>query len=186
MPVQKVSLISHAALDSKFISNFWTRTKPVGDCIEWQGAKIRGYGRLRVGSYGKIVGAHRVAYFIANRVDPAHLCVLHKCDNPSCVNPEHLFLGTAADNVSDKMSKGRHKSSQKAKLSKPQVREIVRRILAGEGNTQIAKDYAVCHASIHAIRYQRSWAKFTESIGYKPRPVRGAAPQHRPISGRAC
>ena len=76
-------------------------------CIEWWGTRdSHGYGVLKRG--GKQVKAHRMIYTECFG-DPGELWVLHHCDNPPCVNPEHLFLGTAVDNVQDMMSKGRQR-----------------------------------------------------------------------------
>ncbi len=82
----------------------WERTEraPTG-CLEWQGpVDGKGYGRV---DGGKL--AHRVAYRLA-KGDPGPLCVLHTCDNPPCINPEHLWLGTRGDNNRDAAAKGRH------------------------------------------------------------------------------
>jgi hypothetical protein len=72
----------------------------IDGCWEWQGAKINGYGNLQIGKSAML--AHRV---VMNA--PADLMVLHSCDNPGCVNPKHLSLGTAHDNAQDMKRKGR-------------------------------------------------------------------------------
>lgn len=78
----------------------------IGRCLEWSGYRDRkGYGQLR--HAGRTRFAHRVAWSAANGPIPDGLCVLHRCDNPSCVRADHLFLGTNADNVRDRDAKGR-------------------------------------------------------------------------------
>lgn len=78
-------------------------------CVEFTGARTEhGYGRLSRGGRGSgYERAHRVAWELANGPIPAGMWVLHRCDNPPCCNPKHLFLGTATDNVADMMAKGR-------------------------------------------------------------------------------
>jgi hypothetical protein len=74
-------------------------------CILWTGAKKDGgYGKIRIGD--SIFAVHRLAWEIANGPIPKDLCVCHKCDVTSCCNPEHLFLGTFADNNADRRAKG--------------------------------------------------------------------------------
>ena len=76
-------------------------------CWEWQGSLTnKGYGRIRNGSKNK-VAAHRISYMLYIGTLENNLNVLHKCDNPKCVNPMHLFKGTQSDNVIDMYNKGR-------------------------------------------------------------------------------
>ena len=90
------------------------------ECIVWTGARVTaGYGSIRRG--GKHFYAHRLAWSEANGPIPKGICVCHKYDMPACCNPDHLFLGTASDNVHDAMEKGRFKAGQyqRAKLNCP-------------------------------------------------------------------
>ena len=82
----------------------------INDCWEWQGATYKGgYGRLSIN--GVIQSAHRLAYKLFKGTIPVDLHVLHRCDNPRCVNPSHLEIGTHRQNMIDKVSRGRHRNA---------------------------------------------------------------------------
>jgi len=87
---------------------FWDKVDKTGECWLWTGARRRAYGYVGNGK-GKVVDAQRLAWEITFGEIPEGLYVLHKCDNPQCVRPSHLFLGTARDNTLDMVAKGRHK-----------------------------------------------------------------------------
>lgn len=103
---------------------FWTKVLPVDSgCWEWQGHRLpKGYGHFR-GLTAKNVKAHRFAYELLVGPIPDGLRVLHRCDNPPCVNPVHLFLGTDKDNSDDKIAKGRYVSWNSLKTHCPQGHE---------------------------------------------------------------
>src|SRR4051812_9455441 len=85
---------------------FWSRVNKTANCWLWTGALDGyGYGYFYVGD-GRVAKAHRMA-FLLTAFDPGELDVLHSCDNPRCVRPSHLFLGTQADNLADMRTKGR-------------------------------------------------------------------------------
>lgn len=93
-------------MDEKTIARFWSKVEKTDTCWLWRGNRLRaGYGRFWLGE--RTLMAHRVSWRIASGRDPGPLFVLHKCDNPPCVNPSHLFLGTQLDNMADKVLKCR-------------------------------------------------------------------------------
>lgn len=136
-------------------ARFWDRVR-IGsrlDCWPWTGTKTdKGYGQLKLD--GRAIGAHRISWALHRSPIPDGLQVLHRCDNPSCVNPAHLFLGTPADNMADMVAKGRQKP--KAKLTAAQVVAI-----RGDKRLQkhIAADYGVTLAAISHIKTGRRWPR---------------------------
>lgn len=126
-------------------------------CWVWTRCKDRnGYGRCGKGSRL----AHRTAYEVFNGKFDQKLQVLHKCDNPGCINPEHLFLGNHLDNMKDKKKKGRSSLGEKnsmSKLSELDIISIRKRIENKECKRQIAKDYNITIGYIRHIKLRLTW-----------------------------
>jgi hypothetical protein len=140
---------------------FWDKTtqKDDGSCWEWNGAKTRqGYGKLSIG-LSKWALAHRVSFLIHNDYIPVNLCVLHSCDNPSCVNPNHLFLGTYLDNIDDKMRKGRFKPNLGEKNGSHKLTndEVISIRADSRTYPKIAESYNVSLSLITKIKNKRLW-----------------------------
>jgi hypothetical protein len=132
------------------------RSSP-GQCWNWTGAKMKnGYGIIGK----KCLLAHRVSHHLHNGPIPNGMFVCHKCDNPSCVNPHHLFAGTAKDNMEDAVGKKRNAFGEKhgcAQLSDEKVLDI-RKAWAGRlTQEKLAKEYGVTAPVIRAAIYGRTW-----------------------------
>ena len=146
---------------------FWDKvTKATGDdCWEWSGWKREGYGRLSSGGVkGPDVSAHRVSWEIHFGPIPDGLFVCHTCDNRGCVRPDHLFLGSNADNMADMVRRGRSPRysrrgdiSPKHKLLQRQVDEIRFRLNAGERQCDLVKEFNVSPATICMIKSGKRW-----------------------------
>lgn len=96
------------------VVGFWRRVVKTDTCWLWMGAKSKGYGRYRIVRGANSRRCHRVSWELAHGPIPPGMVVMHSCDNPSCVNPAHLSLGTQRDNVHDAIAKGRHKIPSEA------------------------------------------------------------------------
>lgn len=92
------------------VERFWMKVRKTKRCWLWSGAEHDfGYGRLNKPGRGNgYIHAHRFAWTLAYGSIPNDMCVCHRCDNPRCVRPSHLFLGTLSDNTLDMIAKGRH------------------------------------------------------------------------------
>lgn len=119
----------------------------------------RGYGQFSVD--GRQQFAHRIAWALAHGSNvPEGMRVLHRCDNPPCCNPSHLFLGTPLDNMRDMASKGREPSGSrqpKAKLTDLKVTEIRARWQRGETQVHLANAFSVTPHLVWRIVHGRSW-----------------------------
>jgi hypothetical protein len=147
---------------------FWLKVAVTADtteCWEWQGHKNEfGYGLTSFAEYGKKnLRTHRIAWQITKGEIPDGLFVCHRCDNPACVNPSHLFLGTHKENMEDMTKKGRHhdlKGEQKSqhKLTEKQIIEIHQRYSAGGiYQRELAEEYGVHDSVICRILKGKTW-----------------------------
>jgi len=141
--------------------------EPNSGCWLWDGSTNgRGYGSFCL--HGRSGGAHRASYQLYKGAIPAGLLVLHKCDVPPCVNPDHLFLGTHADNTADMVKKGRARwgrrgqrgcvsgeNNGRAKLTTADVL-VIRS--SSETNMDLARQFGVHNAQISRIRHHHRWA----------------------------
>ena len=136
--------------------------EPNSGCWLWLGAVTnRGYGSLLNPATGKTTQAHREAYRRAHGAIPPGLHVLHRCDLRCCVNPDHLFVGTNADNVRDRMTKGRHKfgtspgeAHGRAKLTTATIYTIR---ASSETPKTLAARYGISRRTVWGIWTRQRW-----------------------------
>jgi len=144
----------------KQIERFWSKVNVAGpdDCWEWLGCRqSKGYGRIGIGCESFL--AHRVSFFLKTRQQPGSLIVCHSCDNPACCNPRHLFLGTAADNSRDMVSKGRQnkacgENASRAILTEQDVRAIRR---SHATYRELARRHSVSASTIKSAAQGTNW-----------------------------
>lgn len=137
---------------------------PHGDCHLWTASRhYNGYGKIYSGApLGKMLLAHRAAWQLAFGPIPEGMCVCHHCDNRKCVNPDHLFLGTKADNSADMVAKGRSHSHSgstngNAKLTEADVRGIRGLLAQGVTGLELGRRYGVSPQQISRIKLGERW-----------------------------
>ncbi len=157
----------------QLLARISNRVVVAGECWEYRdGPHHRGgYGNVNF-RYKRYL-AHRLVYALVFGETPGgEIQVCHRCDNPPCVRPHHLFTGTLADNMNDKVQKGRHTNPTKSnpqlakrgeesggsKITESQVREIRRRRARGETFRAIAADYPIREVAVWAICVRKTWA----------------------------
>ncbi len=159
------------------IARFWSKVKVKTKKVCWPMRRCPdkdGYGRIKI--KGEFVRAHRVSYLLFHNKQPGELLVLHECDNPSCCNPKHLFLGTNDDNMRDMVAKKRSPFGNRnvarkrpgirqgikngaAKLNDRKVRQIRRKHSVGNVSfASLGREYGVVYGIISAIVKRKLWA----------------------------
>jgi hypothetical protein len=139
---------------------FWSKVNKTSTCWLWIASKRNNYGSFWY--EGKTFKSNRFSYFLHFGYLPEDILVLHKCDNPLCVRPDHLFLGTTQDNIKDKIFKNRQAKGSingAAKLTEDQVKEI-KKELSNDSiglKTKLAKKYGVHKSLITQISKNKIW-----------------------------
>lgn len=150
--------------------SFWALVdQSSAGCWEWPGHR-NGLGYGRVTYHHKDWTAHRLAWVLPRGPIPEGMFVCHRCDNPPCIRPDHLFLGTAMENNRDALAKGRYQSrpqhdhfysrgenNHAAVLTVEKVLEIRRRYEAGETKAALSREFGVAWTNIRLIVERRSW-----------------------------
>lgn len=145
---------------------FWPKVDKSGvdECWVWTARCHRqGYGLLSEwdGKRRTRLLAHRLAWEFTFGPIPVGLCVLHSCDNPPCVNPAHLFVGTHQDNIADMVRKGRQcrgACSPNARLTEDDVRAIRERFAAGENYRALGAEFGIHPEYVYKLAARRNWA----------------------------
>jgi len=143
---------------------FWSKvdmSNPFG-CWPWLGYRYNGYGRFNY--EGRSTKAHRVAWFLRHGFVSSDKHICHRCDNPACCNPDHMFLGNAWANAQDRTRKGRSKGGSQpgerhpqAKLTWSTVRTIRRLFNEGAAMPALAREYGVSKENVRLIVRNQGW-----------------------------
>lgn len=146
---------------------FWMKVRVLEDnhsCWEWVASKNKkGYGQFRIEPGVSPVKAHRAAWLITEGSIPEGMVVMHQCDNPSCVRPSHLALGTHQDNMDDMVRKGRQSNGPavkgRRKLTDWQVKEIRSRYATGlTSMRQLGAEYGIDSSNVSRLVNFQQWA----------------------------
>ena len=152
---------------------FWSKTLKTDNCWGWIGT-LHGDGRASFWDNNKpgYVTAARFCWELHFGPIPIGMCVLHHCDNPRCVRPDHLFLGTRDENVKDRQVQNRQANGSRNARAKLSETEVIRiRLLYSNGTTakQIAKHFGLSQNHVYAITGKRYWGNLNEPSGNQHR-----------------
>lgn len=155
-------------MDSRTTKRFWSKVDKTDTCWVWLASTTDGYGNFWFGP--KRYKAHRFSYELEYGSVPDGLLVCHQCDNPPCVRPDHLFLGTNKDNAQDRASKGRGRDSKGENsgcnlLTEQQVREILNLYGTGDiSQTELYQQFGVRQTAISAIVRGINWSHINSEV----------------------
>lgn len=150
-------------MTKEFSERFWQKVEKTDTCWNWTGAKTNGYGVIGT-RRSTIEKAHRISYMMHKGDFQQNLCVCHTCDNPACVNPDHLFIGSHKDNAIDKIAKGRNRENpvrgEKQGLSKLRENSVKRIRIVGNSLSlnRLAVLFGVSKKSISNVLQNKTWS----------------------------
>lgn len=161
-PRQRRGLNLAGIVNERFADRFWAKVDPTGECWEWMAHRNNhGYGQFTV-QKGVFYTAHNVSYALTHGPIPAGMNICHRCDNPPCVNPDHLFIGTQSDNAHDMFAKGRAIRTRGTDRHNAVLTEDVVRAIRNAGRYRglikdLSSEYGVSTTTIRAVRTGKKW-----------------------------
>jgi hypothetical protein len=162
------------------VGRFWSHVEKTKTCWLWDGTPANDFGHGKIWVDGRFVGAHVFSYWLMVGPVADGLQVLHTCDVPNCVRPDHLYVGTQADNMADKMRRGRQNqvAGEKhggSKLTEEKVREIRRGYALGRSQSSLSREFGIARTTVQAVVERRSWSHLPMLVEEKsPRAVKRA------------
>lgn len=171
-PQERARPLDEAILSPEVLRRFWKFVQVTEGCWSWVGSTINGtYGQIKIA--GRIYASHRISWVIHNGSIPRNRLVCHHCDNPNCVRPDHLFIGTHNDNMNDMDRKSRRVMPPMESLSSPgesnpnarlkreniiTIRELLRK---GAPQKTVARFFGVSQFAISLIYRRKLWSSLT-------------------------
>ena len=154
-------------MDERLVERFHAKyRKDESGCWIWMASCAgMGYGQIKLPGERRQIYAHRLSYLIHKGPLPEGKQICHTCDNPKCVNPDHLFVGTSQDNHDDMKEKKRHtyrQQSKTAKITEEQARQVLGMVGLGIKQTVIAKAFGLSQVQVSRIKLGQRWKHLAE------------------------